>query len=110
MRCLCYVVASYCRQCNKCVCTCDCARQAMEDGRLGGLAKLTILTTAIQLSAGFFLPLLPKYKDDLMRLSHEAKSSTGGAVLLAILVFSLAWTLISMVLDIVAPGWADESR
>lgn len=74
-----------------------------------GMANLTMLTTAFQLSAGLFLPLLPKYRSDLAALSSLGRSTTGGAIFLAVIGFSLLWAIVSSALNIALPGWAGES-
>ena len=57
----------------------DVSKSALEAHNLQGLANLTYLTTAIQVSGVLFVGLLPEYKEDLERLKHsKAGSSTIG--------------------------------
>mmetsp|Transcript_3447 Transcript_3447/g.6340 ORF Transcript_3447/g.6340 Transcript_3447/m.6340 type:complete len:592 (+) Transcript_3447:89-1864(+) len=87
----------------------DVSEEALAAGKLSGFVKLTVLTTCLQTSGAFFLPLLPQYRKDLHALSDK-RSDLGGAVFLGVVGVSLLWALVSGFLNILAPGWAGESR
>eukprot|EP00978_Attheya_sp_CCMP212_P026098 scaffold85141_cov51-Attheya_sp.AAC.2 len=61
----------------------DVSKDTLIDGDLSGMTKLTILTTAIQVSGVLFVKLLPHSKEDLTIL-HQNGSKTGGRVLTSI--------------------------
>jgi hypothetical protein len=86
----------------------DVSEAALSRGELGGLTKLTLLTTALQASGALFLPLLPRTKAELHALGHE-RSDVGGYVFLGVVGVSLAWSLTNSMLNILAPGWSGES-
>jgi len=86
----------------------DVSKEALEEDRLGGMVKLTVLTTCIQTAGVFFLPLLPEFRSDLEKLK-TGRSDFGGAVFLGIIGFTLVWAVIEGFLNIFFPGWSGES-
>lgn len=89
----------------------DVSKETMIAGDLTGLMKLTILSTVIQTSGVVFTFLLPTSKDELMALgSDSSKNKIGGYIFLGLTFFSIAYALFVGVLNIIAPGWAGESR
>ncbi len=88
----------------------DVSKDALVNHRLGGLAKLTYLTTFVQMSGILFVGWLPNTKEDLALLNHSTqRSSIGGAIFLVITFGSVLYALTVGVLNIVAPGWLGES-
>ena len=81
----------------------------MEAGDLLGMTNLTILTTCLQVSGVLFVFLLPRTKEDLIELGATAKRSKGGAVFLAITFLSILYAIVVGLMNIVFPGWMDES-
>jgi hypothetical protein len=86
-------------------------KATLASGDLSGMLKLTYLTTALQVSAVFFVGLLPHYKEDMVALrdSHMGTSRFGGLVFLAVTFGSILYAVGVGVLNIVAPGWMGES-
>ena len=89
----------------------DVSKEAMERGELGGMIKLTALTTLIQVSGVLFVGLLPRTKEDLAVLHADPLSGSrlGGFVFLFVTLSSVVYSLVVGVLNIVNPGWAGES-
>jgi hypothetical protein len=85
------------------------SRATLAAGNVQGMINLSYLTTASQVLAIVFVGLLPRYKDDLTRLGHSAKSKIGGAVFLSITFCSIGYAVCIGVLNIVNPGWMGES-
>lgn len=89
----------------------DVSKEALENNDLQGLINLTVLTTSIQVSGVFFVFLLPAYKEDLERLRQTklGTSHVGGTIFLLITLGSIAYAISVGLLNIVLPGWMDES-
>jgi hypothetical protein len=87
----------------------DVSKEAMERGDLTGMINLTALTTLIQVSGVLFVGLLPRTKEDLANLSVSG-SRVGGFIFLFVTLSSVLYSLVVGVLNIIAPGWAGESR
>lgn len=88
----------------------DVSKEALENKELQGMIKLTLLTTAIQVSGVLFVGLLPEFKEDLERLkSVEGASRVGGIIFLLITFGSIAYAISVGILNIIAPGWMGES-
>mmetsp|Transcript_6254 Transcript_6254/g.9008 ORF Transcript_6254/g.9008 Transcript_6254/m.9008 type:complete len:129 (-) Transcript_6254:66-452(-) len=88
----------------------DVSKTAIAAGEYSGMMKLTILTTALQVSGVFFVGLLPRTKEDLAKLNHEQPpSNVGGAIFLTITVFSILYAIFVGVKNILNPGWTGES-
>ncbi len=89
----------------------DVSKETMLSGDLSGMTKLTLFTTFLQTSGLFFVKMLPKTKEDLMRLHSDyySGSKIGGFVFLTITISSVAWAIIVNLLNIIAPGWIGES-
>jgi len=87
----------------------DVSRDALAAGNLTGMVNLTYLTTVSQVAAIAFVGLLPRYKEDLARLSNSARSTFGGFVFLVITLSSISYAVFVGVLNIVNPGWMGES-
>ena len=89
----------------------DVSKETMMSGDLSGMTKLTILTTGIQMSGLLFVGLLPRSKEDLVRLhtNMRAGSSWGGFVFLAVTLFSVLYSIFIGAMNIFAPGWMGES-
>ena len=81
----------------------------VRDPYLGGMIKLTLLTSFLQFSGILFVGLLPGTAEELKKLNHGSKSSVGGFIFLFVTFGSLLYSVIAGVLNIVAPGWAGES-
>ena len=90
----------------------DVSKATMLSGDLSGMIKLTILTTVIQMSGLLFIKLLPRTKDDLVKLnaSDSSGSALGGFVFLAVTFLSIGYAIIVGLLNIIDPGWMGESR
>lgn len=86
----------------------DVSKSALEEGDVSGLAKLTYLTTVLQVSGIFLVGLLPHYKEDLHTLSGFA-SGLGGAIFLSVTFLSVSYSIFVSLMNIVAPGWMGES-
>mmetsp|Transcript_18627 Transcript_18627/g.25850 ORF Transcript_18627/g.25850 Transcript_18627/m.25850 type:complete len:301 (+) Transcript_18627:1-903(+) len=88
----------------------DVSKAAFERGDLSGMVNLTLLTTALQVSAILFVGLLPHTKEGLAELGRaSSKSSIGGFIFLAITLLSISYAVMVGILNIVNPGWAGES-
>lgn len=72
-------------------------------------AKLTYLTTVIQMSGILFVGWLPHTKNDLADLAAMGKSSVGGFVFLSVLFLSISYAIFVGLMNIVKPGWMGES-
>jgi hypothetical protein len=81
----------------------DVSKDTLIDGDLSGMTKLTILTTAIQVSGVLFVKLLPHSKEDLTIL-HQNGSKMGGFIFLSITFLSILYALVICVLNIVKGG------
>ena len=90
----------------------DVTKDALENGHLSGMIKLTILTTVIQTSGVLFVKLLPRTKDDLETLHADSYSGSkvGGFLFLFITFSSIAYAIVVSLLNIISPGWMGESR
>jgi len=90
----------------------DVSKEAMERGELTGLINLTALTTLIQVSGVLFVGLLPRTKEDLANLHSDPMSGSkiGGFIFLFVTFASVLYSIVVGVLNIIAPGWAGESR
>jgi BT1 family len=86
----------------------DVTRVAFEQGNVQGMINLTYLTTALQVSPILFIGLLPRYKEDLIRLGQSAKSSIGGFLFLTITFGSIAYAIFVGALNIFNPGWMGD--
>ena len=78
-------------------------------GGLSNMKKLTLVTTAFQMSGILFVGLLPKTRDDLMNLNYGSGSRIGGAIFIFITIGSILNSVIVGVLNVVSPGWSGES-
>jgi len=78
-------------------------------GGLSNMTKLTLVTTAFQMSGILFVGLLPKTREDLMNLNHGSGSKVGGTLFLFVTGASILNSLVVGVLNIVKPGWSGES-
>jgi len=90
----------------------DVSKEAMIKGKLSGMIKLSVLTTALQTSGILFVKLLPRTKEDLKRL-HENEysgSAIGGFIFLTIILGSLIYSITVSILNIISPGWMGGSR
>jgi hypothetical protein len=86
-------------------------KSTLASGDLSGMLNLTYLTTAVQVSAVFFVGLLPRYKEDLVALRDSllGTSRLGGLVFLAVTFGSILYAVGIGVMNIAAPGWMGES-
>jgi len=89
----------------------DVSKEAMEQGDLSGMVKLTAFTTLIQVSGVLFVGLLPRTKEDLANLHADPMSGSklGGFIFLFVTFASVLYALVVGVLNIIKPGWAGES-
>jgi len=89
----------------------DVSKEALGNGDLSGMSKLTYLTSAIQMSAICFVGLLPHSKDDLMELNKERQghSVVGGIFLLVTTCLSISYAIVVGALNILSPGWMGET-
>lgn len=72
----------------------DVSNEAMRADDVGGLWKLSLLTSVLSLLPIGFLFLLPKSADEQARLAKsQVRSRVGGGVFLLVLFGSLAWTV-----------------
>ena len=79
----------------------DVSNAALEEGRLTGLAQITMLTSAVAVVPLTLLWLLPAgYEDQLAQQKSSVRSKAGGAAFLAVLVVSMLWTSSQSVLTI----------
>mmetsp|Transcript_14458 Transcript_14458/g.29723 ORF Transcript_14458/g.29723 Transcript_14458/m.29723 type:complete len:549 (+) Transcript_14458:1-1647(+) len=78
-------------------------------GDLSGMIKLTLLTTALQISGLLFVKLLPGTREELMALNYGHMSKVGGFIFLTITGISLLYSIVAGILNIVDPGWSGES-
>ena len=87
----------------------DVTKDTLVEGELSGFVKLTLLTTALQMSPIFFLHWLPQNKAELMELSnpsgHRSHSRLGGIVILGVAFSSILYSLVVGTLNIIYPGW-----
>ena len=90
----------------------DVSKETMLSGDLSGMIKLTVLTTVVQMSGLLFIKLLPRTKDDLVKLntSSSSGSSLGGFIFLSVTFLSIAYAMVVGLLNIIRPGWMGESR
>ncbi|KAL7574447.1 hypothetical protein ACA910_015818 [Epithemia clementina (nom. ined.)] len=98
----------------------DVSKEALAEGDLTGMVKLTCLATAIQFSGILYIGWLPHSKEELAKLGEEndtsggpsssmARSKVGGFVFLAVTFLAIAYTITSGMMNIFAPGWMGES-
>ena len=87
----------------------DVSKTALEANSLGGMVKLTVLTTAIQSFPILFLGFLPRNVEDMRTLKSGRKSHLGGSIFLGVVAVSVLWALTNNALNILLPGWAGES-
>ena len=89
----------------------DVSKETLASGDVSGMTKLTILTTALQVSGVLFVGLLPKTKEDLVRLHTDGLSGSriGGFIFLSITLLSVLYAIVVGVMNILAPGWMGES-
>jgi len=74
---------------------------ALRKGDSTGILNLTLLTTALQVSGLFFIGMLPRTKDDLVKLnSDKSKSSIGGGVFLFVIFASIIYSIAISVISI----------
>ncbi|GMH53341.1 hypothetical protein TrLO_g12200 [Triparma laevis f. longispina] len=94
-------------------CTVEGETEAMnlcEAPGMSGFVKLTLLTTALQISGLLFVKLLPGTREELMAMNKGTNSSrVGGFFFLTITGVSLLYSVIAGMLNIVSPGWSGES-
>jgi BT1 family len=84
------------------------SREAFLLGNVQGMINLTYLTTALQVSPILFVGLLPRYKEDLVRLGQSAKSCIGGFLFLTITFTSIGYAIMVGALNIFNPSWMGE--
>lgn len=85
----------------------DVTEKTMLSGDLSGFAKLTILTTFLQVSGIFFVKLLPNSKEDLKIMNNSRSGSTvGGAIFLTITILSILYAIVIGMLNIFTPDWS----
>ncbi|KAL7577630.1 hypothetical protein ACA910_015149 [Epithemia clementina (nom. ined.)] len=87
----------------------DTDKATLAAGKLSGLANLTYLTTAIQMSGVLFVGWLPHTKDGLVELAAMGKSKIGGFVFLSVLFLAISYAIFVGLMNIIAPGWMGES-
>ena len=89
----------------------DVSKETLASGDVSGMTKLTVLTTALQVSGVLFVGLLPKTKEDLVRLHTDGLSGSriGGFIFLSITLLSVLYAIVVGVMNILAPGWMGES-
>ena len=95
----------------------DVSVDALEMGDTSGLFRLSVLTAIIQTSPIVLLGLLPRSREELMKLGEgddghgggSGKSTLGGGLFLGITLCSVLYVIVIGVLNIVHPGWAGES-
>jgi hypothetical protein len=91
----------------------DVSEEALEEGNLGGMFRLTILTSLLQISAILFVGMLPRNVKDLEDLNSPAfsfsYSKIGGSIFLGTIVLSILYSTVVGILNVVNPGWAGES-
>jgi len=84
----------------------DVDEETLESGDVSGMWKLSLLTTCLQLSGLLFVGLLPRSKEGLTELDKGyPPSRVGGIIFLAVVFISVAWSLVTAVLNIVDPDW-----
>mmetsp|Transcript_27303 Transcript_27303/g.48473 ORF Transcript_27303/g.48473 Transcript_27303/m.48473 type:complete len:563 (+) Transcript_27303:39-1727(+) len=89
----------------------DVSKEALIQGDLTGLTKLTILTTVLQTFPILFIGLLPHSVEDIerMRDNKSYSSSLGGTIFLLVVAFSILWAVFVGFMNILHPGWMGES-
>lgn len=88
----------------------DVSATTLHEGKLSGLTRLTIFTTAIQTAAIGFVWMLPHYKEDLQALQGESQKSTwGGSLFLVITFGSILYAFSVCMMNVFFPGWMGES-
>ncbi len=89
----------------------DVSKEKLEVNDLRGMINLTVLTTAIQVSGILFVGMLPRTKDELLELRNKnfGSSRIGGLIFLVITLFSIVYSIMVGILNIVKPGWSGES-
>lgn len=90
----------------------DVSNDALREGDVSGLWKLSLLTSIIPLTPLFVISLLPQTKDEQVALGRSpARSKLGGACFLAVLAISLAYCIGHSVTELVSSyrGAAGES-
>jgi len=70
---------------------------------------LTILTTALQITPILFVAMVPHSEDHLNHLITEATSKAGGAIFLLIVMLSIGYAIFVAVMNLIHPGWMNES-
>ena len=92
----------------------DVTKDTLVAGELSGFVKLTLLTTALQMSPIFFLHWLPQNKSELMELSNQhgnkSRSRWGGIAFLTVPFLSILYSLVVGTLNIIYPNWIQGER
>jgi BT1 family len=87
--------------------------EALMDGALSGLFRLSILTIIIKSSPIFLLWLLPRSPEELFQLGSrpisKAGSTLSGCLFLGITAASVAYVYVIGIFNIIKPGWAGKA-
>lgn len=93
----------------------DVSETALFEGRLSGIAQLTVLTTLLQTSGVLLVGLLPRTRAELMAMHGSdddvgrGGSRLGGAVFLTVIFSSVLYSVFVCVMNTIAPGWMGGS-
>ena len=89
----------------------DVSKEALAKHELQGLINLTILTTVLQTSGILLVRMLPQTKEELFELRNmkNGSSQIGGVIFLAVTFLSILYAVLVGILNIVAPGWSNET-
>mmetsp|Transcript_29927 Transcript_29927/g.39932 ORF Transcript_29927/g.39932 Transcript_29927/m.39932 type:complete len:416 (-) Transcript_29927:691-1938(-) len=89
----------------------DVRKETLMAGDLSGMTKLTILTTALQVSGIIFVQFLPNRKEDLDTIKEKPDSNSvlGGFIFLSVTFLSIIYSVFVGVMNIIHPGWSGES-
>jgi hypothetical protein len=96
----------------------DVSKESLMAGDLSGLTKLTVLTTALQVTPLLFVGFMPHSVDDLNRLksggndgssSSASSSIVGGTVYLSLVLLSVLVAVFIGIMNVIRPGWMGES-
>jgi predicted MFS family arabinose efflux permease len=93
----------------------DVSKESLMAGDLSGLTKLTVLTTALQVTPLLFVGFMPHSIEDLNRLksgndgAFPASSIVGGTVYLSLVMLSVLVAVFIGIMNVIRPGWMGES-
>ena len=89
----------------------DVSEEAFISGDTKGMRNLTLLTSSIAMTGILFVGLLPRDKKDLeaLKMGSFTMSKLGGGLFLGIILLSTIYAIVDAVLNIMFPGWIEES-